>query len=203
METRKLSLPTDQRNPMLRGLVTDLLWHGKIETTLAQAKAVSRLADKYITVKVQYTPVTNGTSTGYEMTTYVKKPGGEFILMAKTDLLTQRSGYFWHPLTNAGYNNDLCIVLGSSYLNNSTAAKPAFQLNVLPEKSEQKDADGNVIWRINHVGQNQIDGDKVKAFQYTHGIIYLDNFVVFEGNGDMPEGFVGAFLPTDTGAELE
>ena len=52
METRKLSLPTDQRNPMLRGLVTDLLWHGKIETTLAQAKAVSRLADKYITIAI-------------------------------------------------------------------------------------------------------------------------------------------------------
>ena len=52
METRKLSLPTDQRNPMLRGLVTDLLWHGRIETTLAQAKAVSRLADKYITIAI-------------------------------------------------------------------------------------------------------------------------------------------------------
>ena len=31
METKKLSMPTDQRNAMLRGLVTDLLWHGKID----------------------------------------------------------------------------------------------------------------------------------------------------------------------------
>ena len=52
METKKLSMPTDQRNAMLRGLVTDLLWHGKIETTLATAKAVSRLADKYITIAI-------------------------------------------------------------------------------------------------------------------------------------------------------
>lgn len=50
MNTRKLSLPTDQRNPMLRGLVTDLLWHGRIETTLEQAKATSRMADKAITI---------------------------------------------------------------------------------------------------------------------------------------------------------
>ena len=52
METKKLSLPTDQRNALLKGLVTDLLWHGKIETTLANAKAVSRLADKNITIAI-------------------------------------------------------------------------------------------------------------------------------------------------------
>ncbi len=52
METKKLSLPTDQRNAMLKGLVTDLLWYGKIETTLANAKAVSRLADKNITIAI-------------------------------------------------------------------------------------------------------------------------------------------------------
>lgn len=52
MNTRKLSLPTDQRNPMLRGLVTDLLWHGRIETTLEQAKATARLAEKYITLAI-------------------------------------------------------------------------------------------------------------------------------------------------------
>ncbi len=50
METKKLSLPTEQRNAMLKGLVTDLLWYGKIETTLAQAKATARLAEKYITI---------------------------------------------------------------------------------------------------------------------------------------------------------
>lgn len=58
MNTRKLSLPTDQRNPMLRGLVTDLLWHGEIETTLEQAKSTARLAEKYITLAINsYTDV--------------------------------------------------------------------------------------------------------------------------------------------------
>ena len=52
METKKLSLPTDQRNAMLRGLVTDVLWHGRIETLHTTAKAVSRLAGKYITIAI-------------------------------------------------------------------------------------------------------------------------------------------------------
>ena len=52
MNTQKLSLPTDERNALISGLVTDLLWHGKIETTLAQAKAASRMADKCITIAI-------------------------------------------------------------------------------------------------------------------------------------------------------
>lgn len=52
MNTQKLSLPTDERKALISGLVTDLLWHGKIETTLAQAKAASRMADKCITIAI-------------------------------------------------------------------------------------------------------------------------------------------------------
>lgn len=58
MNTQKLSKPTDQRIAMLRGMVSDLLWFGRIETTLDRAKAVARLADKYITLAVNtYTDV--------------------------------------------------------------------------------------------------------------------------------------------------
>lgn len=46
---RKLSRPTDQRMALLRGQVTDLLWYGKIETTYARAKEVSKIAEKIIT----------------------------------------------------------------------------------------------------------------------------------------------------------
>ena len=46
---RKLSRPTDQRTALLRGQVTDLLWYGKIETTYARAKEVSKIAEKIIT----------------------------------------------------------------------------------------------------------------------------------------------------------
>ena len=52
METKKLGRPSDQRNAMLRSLVTDLLWYGRIETTLDRAKQASRLAEKYITLAV-------------------------------------------------------------------------------------------------------------------------------------------------------
>ncbi len=52
METKKLGKPTDQRVAMLRGLVTDLLWYGRIETTLDRAKEAGRLAEKYITLAV-------------------------------------------------------------------------------------------------------------------------------------------------------
>lgn len=49
-EYRKLGLPTDQRNAMLRSLVTSLLKHGKIETTVTRAKETKRLAEKMITL---------------------------------------------------------------------------------------------------------------------------------------------------------
>lgn len=47
---RKLGKPTDQRKAMLRNQVTNLIWHGKIETTLARAKEVSSIAEKLITL---------------------------------------------------------------------------------------------------------------------------------------------------------
>lgn len=48
--TRKLGRPTDQRNAMLRGMVTYLLENGKIETTLTRAKEVAPIAEKMITL---------------------------------------------------------------------------------------------------------------------------------------------------------
>lgn len=52
MEQRKLGRPTDQRNALLTGQVTDLLWYGKIETTYARAKEVSRIAEKILTAAI-------------------------------------------------------------------------------------------------------------------------------------------------------
>ena len=48
--TRKLGRPTDQRRAMLRNLVTSLLKHGKIETTVTRAKETRCLAEKMITL---------------------------------------------------------------------------------------------------------------------------------------------------------
>ncbi|MBR1779970.1 MAG: 50S ribosomal protein L17 [Oscillospiraceae bacterium] len=47
---RKLGKPTDQRMAMLRGLVTDLLNYGQIQTTVTRAKEVQPLADKMVTL---------------------------------------------------------------------------------------------------------------------------------------------------------
>jgi len=47
---RQLGRPTDQRMALLRGLVTALLWHGKVDTTEARAKEARALAEKMITL---------------------------------------------------------------------------------------------------------------------------------------------------------
>ena len=46
---RKLNRPTDERIAVLRSLATNLLWYGKIETTLERAKEVRTYAEKIIT----------------------------------------------------------------------------------------------------------------------------------------------------------
>ena len=48
--TRKLGRTTAHRMSMLRGLVTYLLDHGQIETTVTRAKEVRSLAEKMITL---------------------------------------------------------------------------------------------------------------------------------------------------------
>ena len=53
MSQRKLSKPTDQRMALLRGQVTELLWHGKIETTYERAKEVQKMAEKILTAAVK------------------------------------------------------------------------------------------------------------------------------------------------------
>lgn len=49
MEQRKLGKPTDQRMALLRNQTTQLLWYGRIETTVDRAKEVARMADKLLT----------------------------------------------------------------------------------------------------------------------------------------------------------
>ena len=49
---RKLGKPNDQREALLRNQVTELLWNGKIETTLARAKEVAKIAEKLLTAAI-------------------------------------------------------------------------------------------------------------------------------------------------------
>ena len=50
---RKLERTTDQRLSILRTLTTDLILHGKIETTEARAKEVKSIADSLISLAIK------------------------------------------------------------------------------------------------------------------------------------------------------
>ena len=69
MAVSKLGRPSDGRKAILRNLTTSLIWYGKIETTLARAKAVRSISEKLITKAIRT----------YEDTVTVTKPDGEYI----------------------------------------------------------------------------------------------------------------------------
>ena len=50
---RKLGKKTDIRLAMLKTQVTDLIWHGKIQTTEARAKEIKAIADSIIALAVK------------------------------------------------------------------------------------------------------------------------------------------------------
>ena len=50
MAYSKLGRPTNQRKALIRDLVTDLIINEHIETTLAKAKELQKLADKMVTL---------------------------------------------------------------------------------------------------------------------------------------------------------
>lgn len=53
MAQRKLGRPADQRKALLRNQVTNLIWYGRIETTLARAKEVRSVAERLITLAIR------------------------------------------------------------------------------------------------------------------------------------------------------
>jgi len=61
-QQRKLGLTADKRKALIRNQVTSLLWHGRIETSLARAKEVRRVAEKMVTLAVrEYDKTVNAT----------------------------------------------------------------------------------------------------------------------------------------------
>ena len=52
MANDKLGRSSKERDAMLRGQVSSLLWNGKIETTLAKAKSTARVAEKLLTLAI-------------------------------------------------------------------------------------------------------------------------------------------------------
>jgi len=52
MRDAKLGRNTAQRNAILRGNVSNLLWNGRLETKIAYAKATGSLAEKLLTIAI-------------------------------------------------------------------------------------------------------------------------------------------------------
>ena len=89
MNTQKLGRPTDQRLALLNNQVSDLLWYGRIETTLDRAKQVARLAEKCITIAINaYTDVVSADKTTADGKTVAIAKDGVKKLNARRKLLT-------------------------------------------------------------------------------------------------------------------
>ena len=98
---RKLGRTTDIRNAMLKTLATDLLLHGKIETTEARAKEVKAIVDSIIalaikekdnfeTVEVKVVKAKLD-SKGNKVTELVKsKNGKEYLKVVKEETTEKR-----------------------------------------------------------------------------------------------------------------
>ena len=51
-QARKLGKRTDQRDQLVYSQASELLWHGRIETTVERAKEVRKVAEKMITLAI-------------------------------------------------------------------------------------------------------------------------------------------------------
>lgn len=98
---RKLGKPTDARMAMLKTLTTDLILHGKIQTTLPRAKEVKSIVDSIIalavkekdnfeTVEVKISKAKLD-SKGNKVTELVKsKNGKEYLKVVKEEATEKR-----------------------------------------------------------------------------------------------------------------
>ncbi len=62
MQVKQLGRPTEERMAIMRNQATDLLWKGRIETTLARAKSLKSYVEKILTLAINsYEDVVNVT----------------------------------------------------------------------------------------------------------------------------------------------
>ncbi len=98
---RKLGKPTDQRMAMLKNLTTDLLVHGRIETTESRAKEVRSIAenlialavrekDNFETVEVKVVKAKLDSKGNKEMEKVTSKNGKEYLRVVKEEKMEQR-----------------------------------------------------------------------------------------------------------------
>ena len=82
---RKLGMTTTQRKAVLRNQASNLLWYGRIETTLGRAKELRPYVEKIITLAVNSyedvveTTVTTKDKKGKDVTAKVLKDVGKIL----------------------------------------------------------------------------------------------------------------------------
>ena len=103
---RKLGRTTDIRLAMLKTQVTDLLWHGKIETTVTRAKETKAIADSLIALAVK--EAGNFEEVEVKVSKAKLDEKGNPIVNFYTDKIHKRCGYKWtHPVHEVlKYNKD-------------------------------------------------------------------------------------------------
>ena len=98
---RKLGRPTDQRMAILKNLTTDLLVHGRIETTEARAKEVRSIAenlialairerDNFETVEVKVVKAKLDSKGNKELEKVKSKNGKEYFRVVKEEKMEKR-----------------------------------------------------------------------------------------------------------------
>lgn len=76
MAYSRLRRSSDQRKALLRDLVTDLILNGRIETTVAKAKELKRVADKMVTL---------GKTVGTDKELHARRQAASFVRFEKAE----------------------------------------------------------------------------------------------------------------------
>ena len=100
-KNRKLGKPTDQRLAMLKCQTTDVILHGKIETTQARAKEIKAIVDSlialaikekdnYETVEVKVVRAKLDSKGNKETMKVTSKNGKEYLKVVKEEVMEKR-----------------------------------------------------------------------------------------------------------------
>jgi large subunit ribosomal protein L17 len=116
ISTKRLGRPTDQRLALLNNLVTSLLWHGSVITTIARAKQARSLAEKLITLAKQ--------------DTLHRRRLARRLLMPRTGLISMKEGT--HREAGAGGETEQARQAGQSASSVETSVRHLFE-HVAPQ----------------------------------------------------------------------
>ena len=169
---RKLGRTTDIRMAMLRNLTTDLLVHGKIETTLPRAKEVKSIADSIISLAIkekdnfeevdQKVVKAKLDSKGNKVTELVKsKNGKEYLKVVKEETTEKRQKDM--PSRLNARRKIMRKVNKVKDVDGKTIDVPAMLFNEIAPKYAGKNVGGYT--RIVKAGPRRGDGAEVAILQ--------------------------------------